>query len=67
LFTLVRAAHDHDTPAVVPARRTRVSCGRNCGTARNAATRGSNGYTVCIGTFSMILSGEGLQVRHYAV
>jgi hypothetical protein len=60
LFTLVSAAHDHDTPAVVPARRTRTSWGRNCGTARNAAASGSNANTVCIGAFSMLLSGKAL-------
>ncbi|HEX6522182.1 MAG TPA: hypothetical protein VF070_19580 [Streptosporangiaceae bacterium] len=41
LLTLVSAAHDHDTPAVSPVRRKRASWGRNCGTARTAATSGS--------------------------
>jgi hypothetical protein len=41
LLTLVRAAHDQDTPAVSPVRQTRVSWGRNCGTANTAAATGS--------------------------
>src|SRR5260370_34981426 len=46
---LVSAAHDQDTPAVSPVRRRRASWGRNCGTARIAATRGSKPNTTCIG------------------
>ena len=49
LLTLVSAAHDQDTPAVSPVRARRASWGRNCGTARIAATRGSNLTTACIG------------------
>ena len=61
LFTLVSAAHDHDTPAVVPARRALNSCGRNCGTARNAATSGSDANTVCIGTVSTFCEAKTLE------
>ena len=40
-MTLVSAAHDQDTPAVSPVRRSRASWGRNWGTASIAATSGS--------------------------
>src|SRR5215468_293642 len=46
---LVSAAHDQDTPAVSPVRARRASWGRNCGTARIAAARGSKLKTARIG------------------
>jgi hypothetical protein len=46
LLTLVSAAHVHDTPAVSPVRRSRASCGRNCGTAKIAASSGSKAMTL---------------------
>src|SRR6476469_8624668 len=49
LLMLVSAAHDQDTPAVSPVRRRRASWGRNCGTARTAAIRGSELKTACTG------------------
>src|SRR5689334_23831815 len=49
LLMLVSAAHDQDTPAVSPVRRRRASWGRNCGTARTAAIRGSRLKTACTG------------------
>jgi hypothetical protein len=46
LLTLVSAAHVHDTPAVSPVRWSRASCGRNCGTAKIAASSGSRPMTL---------------------
>src|SRR5215469_91214 len=61
---LVSAAHDQDTPAVSPVRARRASWGRNCGTARIAATRGSKLTTACIGDPS-VARQEGFAMKVY--
>src|SRR5215467_13462817 len=55
---LVSSAHDPDTSAVSPVRARRASWGRNCGTARIAATRGSKLKTARTG-ISLLLGWVG--------
>src|SRR5262249_37010659 len=55
---LVSAAHAQDTPAVSPVRARRASWGRNCGTARIAATRGRKLKMACMGDPSVARHGS---------